>query len=85
VAGAVIGSAVGAAAAKALESQEVEDAAVDDELDEAIGVTSPDLGAARAPMPPTTRGAISAPSAGAGGRDVPPTEGDIPPAEREDT
>ena len=80
-----IGGAIGAAAGKAIEDRNVEEEIVEEKLDDATGVTSPNLGAAKPGAPPPRRGTFSAASSGAQPVDLPPTEGDIVPPEREDT
>lgn len=66
VVGAIIGAAAGAATGAALANDhdaEAHDAKLDDE----IGVTGGDLGAAKPGAPASVRGTFSAGSAGAGG------------------
>jgi phage tail tape-measure protein len=83
VAGAIIGAAAGAATGAALGSDhDAEDE--DKKLDEEIGVTSGNLGAASPNAPPATRGTYSGASAGAGTAgldDSAPDEGPIPHGE----
>lgn len=66
VAGALIGAGIGAATGEAI-SQEIHDHDVrDKELDDQIGVTSGDLGAADPNQPPASRGTYSMGAAGGG-------------------
>lgn len=83
IAGALIGAAAGAATGAALGGDH--DAADEDrKLDEEIGVTAGDLGAATPGSPPAARGTYSGGSAGQGGMggdDNAPDEGPIPHGE----
>jgi hypothetical protein len=66
-AGAVIGGVVGAVVAKVSDEEADRVSFHDNELDEAIGVTSGSLGAPNLKHPPALRGTYSAASAGGGG------------------
>jgi phage tail tape-measure protein len=83
IAGALIGAAAGAATGAALGSDhDAEDE--DKKLDEEIGVTSGDLGAASPNAPRAVRGTYSGASAGAGSTgvdDSAPDEGPMPHGE----
>ena len=83
VAGALIGAAAGAATGAALGGDhDAEDE--DKKLDEEIGVTEGNLGAASPNAPPASRGTYSGASAGAGSTgvdDSAPDEGPIPHGE----
>jgi hypothetical protein len=79
IAGAVLGSAMGAAASIALDAQNVDEAREDEALDRDIGVLDNNIGEASPNQPRSTRGTFSAASMGlANGADVPPSEGPIP-------
>lgn len=67
VVGGMIGAAVGAGAGEIIAEEGERVSKHDRELDDEIGVTSGDLGAADPNMPPAKRGVFSAASAGAGG------------------
>jgi phage tail tape-measure protein len=85
-AGALIGGVAGALVGGALDSGAAVDAAHTSELDEAIGVTSAELGAPNLRHPPAKRGAYSVASVNGGAAeesDAAPAEGGIePPADR---
>ena len=79
IAGAVLGSAMGAAASIALDAQSVDDRYNDEELDRAIGVLDGNIGEASPNQPPATRGTFSTASMGLGNEaGMPPSEGPIP-------
>ena len=65
--GAVFGGVAGALAAGAMDSQSERERVRTAELDETIGVTGGDLGAASPSQPPSRRGFVSAASAGISG------------------
>jgi phage tail tape-measure protein len=65
VAGAIVGGLVGAVTGAVLDSEAARRDAHERELDEAIGVTGGDLGAANLKHPPARVGAYSAASSGA--------------------
>jgi hypothetical protein len=67
IAGAILGGAAGAAAGAALERSNERRSFHDRELDEAIGVTSGEIGAPNLEHPPAIVGAYSRPSSGGGG------------------
>ncbi|HTQ47298.1 MAG TPA: YMGG-like glycine zipper-containing protein [Polyangiaceae bacterium] len=73
VAGAIVGGAAGALAGVALDNDSSRRAALDRELDDAIGVSGGDLGAPNLAHPPATVGAYSSASAG-----VATTSGETP-------
>ena len=80
LAGALIGAAAGAAAGAAL-ADDHDAERTDKMLDEEIGVTAGDIGAATAGSPPASRGVYSGSSAGAGGggsAESAPAEGPMP-------
>lgn len=84
VAGAILGAAAGAATGAALaDDHDAEEH--DRALDEEIGVTAGDLGAAAPGSPPARRGTYSASSAGQGSaaseNDDAPDEGPLPHGE----
>jgi phage tail tape-measure protein len=84
IAGAIIGAAAGAATGAALaDDHDAEEH--DRELDDEIGVTAGDIGAATPGSPPATRGTYSAGAAGQGSaaseNDDAPDEGPIPRGE----
>jgi|GEM_PF-2451907 len=87
VAGGVIGAVAGAAAGVALGEQAAVTAAADRKLDEEIGVTGGDIGAASPNAPASSRGTFSGSSAGmggtggSGGTGTAPDEGPIPKGE----
>lgn len=66
LAGAVMGGLAGAMAAGAMDQQAQKESARNAELDDTIGVTRGDLGAASPSQPPSRRSFVSAASAGAG-------------------
>ncbi len=66
VAGALIGAAAGAATGAAL-ADDHDEADLDKKLDEDIGVSGGDLGAADPNAPPASRGTYSGAAAGSGG------------------
>lgn len=79
IAGAVVGVVAGAAAGVTLASEAVVRSQAERELDEEIGVTGPDLGAAIAKEAPSERHAVSAASSGAAASSASaPSEGTIP-------
>ena len=67
IAGGVIGTVAGALAGNALSDDDAENSQEAHKLDDEIGVTKGDLGAASANQPKATRGTFSAASSGAGG------------------
>src|SRR5580700_10722784 len=67
VAGMVLGAAAGAVVGKIMDEEADRKSFHDGELDEAIGVTSGELGAPNLKHPPAIRGAYSAASVGGGG------------------
>ena len=85
VVGAVAGGIVGGLASLALEASNAEDAAVEEKLDEDIGVEGGDLGSSNLAHPPGQRNAYSSAAAGAGtateSADTELAEGPIPPSE----
>ena len=81
--GAIIGGAVGVAAGRVMEARAHDERVIRHRLDEDIGVTSGDLGAADPEQPPPRFGAYSMPSMGMGrGTYPPPAEGPFPSPER---
>ena len=78
IAGGVIGTVAGALAGAALSDDDVVHSQRDHKLDEEIGVTKGDLGAASPNQPKATRGTYSAASSGAGGSGgATPSEGPL--------
>jgi hypothetical protein len=67
VAGGVIGGLIGAVVDEVTHEEEVRHSRHDAELDEAIGVTGPGIGAAKPDQPPARFGAYSSASSGVGG------------------
>ena len=82
IAGALIGAAAGAATGVALSDEQTDEAQHDSKLDDAIGVTAGNLGAAKPGAPAAKRGTFSAASSGGGGgangTDSAPDEGPMP-------
>ena len=84
VVGALIGAAAGGLTGKAFAADQETEAQHDKQLDEDIGVTAGDLGAADPNAPPAKRGTYSGASAGAGSADTLDTtedDGPIPHAD----
>lgn len=88
VAGGLIGAAAGAAAGIAFVDAEAEQAVMDEQLDEEIGVIGGNIGVASPNAPKSNRGVVSASSAGVGGTGggdtnigISPDEGPIPKAD----
>jgi hypothetical protein len=75
VAGGLVGTALGVLAGVGLDNAEHVHDARDRELDDMIGVTKGDLGAAPANAPPPVRGAYSAASTGVSSTRPTPSEG----------
>jgi hypothetical protein len=75
VAGGIVGTALGVIAGVGLDNAEYAHDVHDRELDDAIGVTSGDLGAASPDAPPPVSGAYSAASAGVSSSRTTPSEG----------
>jgi hypothetical protein len=75
VAGGLIGTAVGGLAGFAATTAETAHDRREHELDDVIGITKGDLGAAPPGQPPATRGTFSAASAGASSTGTSPAEG----------
>jgi hypothetical protein len=75
IAGAVLGGAVGAAAAGVLHEDKAHLAAVDEQLDRDIGVIGGNIGEASPDAPKSKLGAFHLASMGVGGTSVTPAEG----------
>jgi phage tail tape-measure protein len=75
VVGGMIGAAVGSAAGEIIQEENERTSFHDHELDDDIGVTKGDLGAADPKQPPPKHGLYSAASAGVGSSGTAPAEG----------
>jgi phage tail tape-measure protein len=75
VAGTVLGASMGMAAGSVMEHEHEREAEEDKRLDDEIGVTKGDLGAASPDLPPARRGTYSAGAAGAGDASPVPSDG----------
>jgi phage tail tape-measure protein len=76
--GMIVGAMAGALAGEVMDREAKRAQAHDADLDDAIGVTSGDLGAPNLEHPPAKVGAYSSASAGAGTASRPAAEGPIP-------